>query len=323
MLNVLLTVDTEFWPDRKSLTDAAVRRAVDRDIYGLTDQGELGISHQAAVLRRYGLKAVFLVESLHASILGTGQLSRMVCELQDAAQEVRLHIHPEWLRHGCRDLPAYAGSGMWYYDLEQQRQIVATAARNLRLAGAKDIRAFRAGGFRANLDTLQALADNGIAFDTSHNTAYLDDGCKMRLPETLLQPRPLGAVYEFPVTFFCDWPGHYRHLEVCACSAMEMENVLMSAWRRSWRSVVVVLHSFEMLKRRRKPGCLSGVDRNTVERFEWLCRFLAAHGDKFRTVGFGDIDVGDLREAAAGEPLRSSVFFTVARMAQQLVGRVQ
>jgi hypothetical protein len=322
MLNVLITVDTEFWPDKKSLNDSSVRHAVDRDIFGATGKGQYGIGHQAALMEHWGLKGVFMVESLHASVLGTGPLTQIVHALQQSGQEVQLHAHPEWLRHGGADLPEFLGSGMWFYSPQQQGQIVREAAENLRRAGAQNVLAFRAGGFRANWDTLGALSANGMMFDTSHNTAWLGAGCKMPLPELLLQPRSFGGVYEFPVTFFCDWPGHHRHLEVCACSCDEMRNALMSAWRRKWHSVVIVMHSFEMLKRIRKPGQLSGVDHYTVRRFHWLCRFLACHRDKFRTVGFNDIDVATIPPSPPAGPLRSSVFFTIGRMAEQAISRL-
>lgn len=323
MLNVLITVDTEFWPDRKSLSDASVRQSLDRDIFGATEIGQFGITHQAELLKRWGLKAVFMVESLHASILGTGPLTQIVRALQQSGQEVQLHAHPEWLRHGAAGLPEYRGSGMWFYSIQEQSRIVRAAAQHLRDVGVRDLCAFRAGGFRANWDTLTALAENDIRFDTSHNAAWMGEDCRMFSDELLLQPRRFDGIYEFPVTFFHDWPRHRRHLELCACSSDEMRAVLMEAWRRQWHSVVIVMHSFEMLKRIRRPGQLSGVERYTMRRFQWLCRFLAGHRDKFRTVGFGDIDVASVPpHPPSPRPLRSSVLLTMGRMAEQALCRL-
>jgi hypothetical protein len=140
----------------------------------------------------------------------------------------------------------------------------------------------------------------------------------MQTSDLFLQPRLVDGVWEFPVSFFRDFPGHYRHAQLVACSSREMENALLDAWRHDWYSFVIVSHSFEMLTRRApvRP------DRIVVKRFEHLCKFLAKNRDKFQTCVFADIDATTIPEEFPSEPLVSGGIHTVWRVVEQLARRV-
>lgn len=323
MLNVLLTIDTELWPRADSPTPSQVRLAMQRDIYGLTPRGEYGIRYQMDVLSRHGLKANFMVESLFASATGPEPLGEIVSTIQQGGQDVQLHLHPEWLRRFSDPaLPAFAGPGMKDYSCADQQKLIERALHNLRAAGADQVTAFRAGGYGANFDTLTALSRAGIAFDTSQNTPWLGVTCDLWTKAPFLQPEVVNDVCEFPVSYFEDWPGHFRHAQLCACSSAEMENCLVAAHRQGWFSFVIVAHSFEMIRRARQLGGLSSVDRIVVKRFERLCRFLTDNHDKFRTVGFGDLQPKWIPAIEEPQTLRSSVFRTAGRIMQQASGRL-
>jgi hypothetical protein len=107
------------------------------------------------------------------------------------------------------------------YPEDQQAQLVALALRNLRAAGGEDISAFRAGGYIANSATLRALEQNGIFIDSSYNFCHLHEEFR-RTTSPLLQSTQIGNVTEIPVSWFSDWPGHYRHAQITACSLPEM-----------------------------------------------------------------------------------------------------
>ncbi len=55
-----------------------------------------------------------------------------------------------------------------YCSAGQQRELIQWGLQRLAEAGADKINAFRAGGFCANRDTLRAVADNKLTFDTSY-----------------------------------------------------------------------------------------------------------------------------------------------------------
>jgi hypothetical protein len=94
-------------------------------------------------------------------------------------------------------------------------------------------------------------------------------------------PRVIAGVAEYPVSFFQDYPGHFRHTQVCACSSHEMTAALELAFGGGWSDFVIVLHTFEMVKNRHTGEPRSnGVVKN---RFERLCRFLGSNKDRFET----------------------------------------
>jgi hypothetical protein len=323
MLNVFLTVDTEAWPLHADWRERRMADDIRRDIDGATADGDFGIGYQMKVLNEHGLKGVFFVESLFACAVGLEPLRRIVGAIQEAGHDVQLHIHTEWLRwteDSC--LPGRIGRNMKDFTEHEQTLLVARAVENLKAAGAKRVCAFRAGNYGADFDTLRALARNGISFDSSHNTCYLDSDCGMRTPGWLLQPTRINGVQEFPVAFFRDRPGHYRHAQLCACSAREMRNALLDAWRREWHSFVIVSHGFEMLRRRKQTRKPVLPDRIVIRRFESLCRFLADHRDKFRTATFAEVDPEDVAATAPAQPLWSSTRHTAWRYVEQLARRV-
>src|SRR5271157_1159704 len=99
-LQVLITVDTEAWPYREAWRDEQLAGDIERDIYGATPEGEFGLAFQCGMLRDHGLKAVFFVETLMASVVGLQPLRRIVETVRSyEGQTVELHAHPEWTRH--------------------------------------------------------------------------------------------------------------------------------------------------------------------------------------------------------------------------------
>jgi hypothetical protein len=322
MLNVFLTVDTEVWPFAPDWRAAGLAADVRRDFDCATPHGAFGVPYQIDVLNVHGLKAVFFVEGLCASAAGPEAVRHMVGRVRDGGQEVQLHLHPEWLQWMDAPPLPYRSDDLKDYSEDEQAVLVGLGLDHLRAAGAGPVCAFRAGNYGAGPATLPALARHGITFDTSYNFCYLNSTCGLRTPAPLLQPAALAGVWEFPITFFRDWPGHGRHAQPCACSGRELEHILMQAWRRGWYAVVLVSHSFELLKDRQQAEVPPTPDRAVIRRFERLCRFLAAHRDKFRTLGFADVDVNDIPTAQPQRPLRSRLHYTGGRLVEQLVRRL-
>jgi len=324
-LNVLITVDTEVWPRSPGGTrwdGSDLGPHLRRDIYGETADGAFGLPYQIAALNAHGLKAVFMVESLFADAVGPGPLREIVGLIQRGGHEVQLHVHSEWLRWTPKPIvPARNGRAIAEFTEEEQVVLLARGLENLRRAGAADVRAFRAGNYGANFDTLHALARVGVPFDTSYDLCYLRAGCGLGLAEPLVQSRILGGVCEVPISFFGDYPGHYRHTQIASCSFGELRLALNRGWEGGWRTFVIVSHSFELLGRNR-ANIPAAPDRIVIGRFEKLCRFLGANRDRFRTVGFSDLDLAALKAPTAATELRTGFLSTTFRYGEQLVRRL-
>ncbi len=323
MLNVLLTVDTEISFRAPGGVPAALARNVDRDLYGRTPRGDFGVPFQIDRLNAHGLKAVYFVESLFSTVLGPEPLRRIVHCVQDGGHEVQLHLHPEWLaRMPAPPVPGRDRRNLKDFTEDEQVTLLSRGLELLRSAGARNVTAFRAGNYGAGWETLRALARVGLRYDTSYNACYLDSDCGLRGPEPLLQPRTFGAVTEVPITFFGDWPGHHRHAQLTACSAAELENVLTQAWRAGWFCVVVVWHSYELVRRDKESGAPAVPDPIVLRRFRRLCEFLDRRRDRFRTVTFADLAAEGVPELAPARPLRSRVGRTAWRFVEQLARKV-
>jgi len=323
-MDVYITVDTEVWPRaRAGRSDLAVD--LSEDVYGVTQDGEFGIGFQMDVLESHGLRGVFFVESLFASAVGTGPLSRIVQSIQHRGHEVQLHIHPEWLSLGAGSLLSERrGKNLKDYSLAAQTLLIRQGLENLIASGAARIGAFRAGNCAANVDTLRALRALGIPRDSSYNIYYLDTHCGLRTARPLLQPTIIEDVEEFPISFFQDWPGHHRHVQLGACSSAEMQAALLGAHARGWRSFVLISHSFEMLKGRHTPNATIRADYRVVRRFEELCRFLGENRSKFRTAVFSEAAPISMEESQQDslQPLSSNMARTGWRYVEQLSRRL-
>ena len=324
-LQVLITVDTETWPRREAWRDEQLAGDIQRDIYGATPEGKFGLEFQCGMLRDHGLKAVFFVETLFASVVGLPPLRRIVETVRSyEGQTVELHAHPEWTRHFP---PPGLLAGQRYQHFHQlavkeQIALLGLASKNLRDSGVAQIRGFRAGNYGANLDTCRALAAVGIPFDFSYDAAFPGSSCMLPLAARLSQPAPLGGVIEVPTSVFEDYPGHIRHAQLCGSSFAEMRRALNQAWRQGWSYFVILSHSFELIKRSRRADCLGRLNPMALSRMEKLCRFLKEENDRFETVGCEALEEGRLDTLTAGAPLRGSWWNTAVRCAEQAWGRL-
>ena len=321
-LKVFLTIDTEVGIHLFHSTGAD--RALDHDIYGSTAEGEYGLRYQLYTLDQYALKAVFFVEALFGSVVGLRPLGEIVRLIEDRGQEVGLHVHTEWLRLMNTPYRSNNGAGQNIKDftVDEQTRIIAQGLKNLSACGASRVRSFRAGNTGANFDTLRALARNGIQYDSSYYVPYLGSHCGLDTPTRLCQPALVNGVWEFPIAWFVDRPGHSRPAQLCACSSYELEHALLQAWQQGWRHFVILTHSFELIKRPSNGRRTARPDKLVIARFHRLCRFLAAHPDKFETATFEGVDADELTAAPTAKPITSNLGRTVWRYAEQLSSRL-
>jgi peptidoglycan/xylan/chitin deacetylase (PgdA/CDA1 family) len=260
---VLLTIDTELvW--RHQAAGLSWRENFARSYKA----AGVGVPYQLRVLNEHGLKACFFVDPMPALAFGLDPVRRMVEPILAAGQEVQLHLHPFWAdlarAERLRQTPELASFG---YD--QQLDLLGRARDLLVAAGAPQPTAFRAGSYAANADTLRALADLGLRYDSSHNGCYHPSPSALPLPPGQVAPlRTAPGVVEIPVSQIREGEGKLRHLQICAVSFLELRSALREAQRREHPLVTIVSHSFELASR-------DGLRPNGVlrRRFERLCRF--------------------------------------------------
>jgi hypothetical protein len=323
-LRVLITVDTEFWPQdpgfasRLRREDLNPDRDFRRDTLGEVAGGSFGVPHQLDVLERHGLRAVYFVEALAASVVGMDPLRRTVDMVREAGQSVELHLHTEWLLAEPNEiLPGRTWQHIHQFTYEEQRTLLALGRDNLVEAGSAPPTAYRAGNFGASWETVRAVAAVGLRYDSSLNAVWVGQSCAMPSDRPIVQPERREGAWEIPVSCFEDWPGHLRPAQVTACSSGEMIHAMRAARAAGWRTFVIVFHSHEMLNARR-----NGPNPIVIRRFHRLCRFLDEHRDDYPTTTFADLTPADLEGSpVASEPIRSAIWRTAWRWGEQLAQR--
>ena len=318
-MNVFITVDTEIWCDGWNDLDAKFPESFRKYVYGPTAKGDFALPAKIAILREYGLKAVFFVEPLFTARFGIEPLQEMTGLLLEGEQEVQLHLHPEWIDvAGDALLPDVTEKcpNLRHCSAEQQDVLMAYGLEQLEAAGAQGINALRAGNFAANPDTLRAAAKSNLVFDSSYNAASNLGVGGISPDEPLTQPRYVDGVYEYPVTVFDDRSGRgMRHAQLTACSYQEFVHCLNAAYDAGWDSFVIVSHNFELMTPDK-----SRVDTIVTERFRRLCRFLDANRDRFNVCGFIGHEPKDIQPQPAD--LQSKSGYTMLRTGAQIARRL-
>jgi hypothetical protein len=263
----------------------------------------------------HGLQFTFLVESLFSCEFGVGPLSDIVGLISEAGQDVQLHAHPEWVRHSANPI---LQTGERYifsqFTLDEQRSLIDAALANLREAGAKNVRAFRAGSFAANANTLAAVSRAGLTVDSSFKLGSDLGGAPIVEHEV---DAKVSKVIEYPLSTYEDLPGGCRHLQLSACSFNEITLVLESAWRKGWAAVVLLSHSAELLNEDR-----SRPDRIVVRRLERLCRFLIDWQERYVTCNLADENAETPQAGAPWSPIRSTRWRTLMRIGEQALRKL-
>lgn len=316
MTRVYITIDTEYSSGMctgRSPADRAENYA--RCIACLTPEGPAGITHKLQLLRQHGQKAVFFVDPMPALIWGIGAIEDVVGPIIEAGQDVQLHCHTEWLAIAGADNPLASkrtGQNIADFPLDEQLELLSYARDVLIAAGAPPPVAFRAGNYGANDDTLRALAQLGLAYDTSHTPA-LPDACRISLGPDVRDPVEHCGMIEVPVGTIGTMGGGQRHAQITALTLAEMVAAVRHARDEGHNTFVLVSHSFELINRRRLA-----VNHVVRRRFTGLVRELAAMRD-VSTATFRDnppsLDPG----LPPRQPVPATALRTGMRLAEQFV----
>jgi hypothetical protein len=318
-MNVHLTFDIEVWCDGWDRLDQTFPGNFERYVYGRSSHGEFALPKTLEILNKNGLRGIFFVEPLFAARFGIGYLKTIVHLIQDAGQEVQLHLHPEWtdeIRPAILADIAKKRQHLSYYSLQEQTDLIGFGRDMLAQAGCASVNAFRAGSFAANVDTMEALRRNGIPIDSSLNRCYSISGADFPGKRDFDTPFVHNDIAVYPVTVFKDGLGSDRPVHVAACSFEEVKDALHSAQRAGWTDFVIVSHNFEMLKPR-----TSLPSWTVVRRFEKLCAFLADHTQDFPVTGYAKL-AGSSLSAMALKPPTSRLSSTLKRHVEQVISRV-
>jgi len=275
-MRVYITVDTETSLGGAWRNASYAPLPLDLTVFGKCGSQCFGIPLIMDILEEFGFRATFFTEVFCSANVGIENLEKVFQCIQARGHDAQLHLHPvqrfysSFLAGAARrevDL-------MFQLPLAEQGELIREGINLFQQLSGKLPRAYRAGCYGASEVTLKALKTNGIEIDSSYNLAYLGTSCGFRT-ECLNAPTIIEGIYEFPVTVFHPvGSAGCKPLEISAVSVAEVMTALQSLQRAGCRDIVLVLHSFSLLKNlglrfeNRRP------DRIVIRRLRNLCAAL-------------------------------------------------
>lgn len=131
-----------------------------------------------------GARHVFFVDVCGAYTFGN-QIAEVVRWLDGTGEDVQLHVHPEylppefWETHGFKYRPRFLNQ----YDQLKAEFTLNFFGKFISDITEKPIKAFRAGSFRWNANTIRALRSTGIQLSFNNSSkAFFDGVCPYREP---------------------------------------------------------------------------------------------------------------------------------------------
>jgi hypothetical protein len=318
-----LTIDTEYEFGFTRRLGVGSRRAnFDRSILATVHGTEAGIRYQMDVLDQNGLKGVFFVDAMPALVWGTAAIEDVVGLIVARGHDVQLHAHTEWLQLAGSASPIGSRTGNHIKDFtfEEQCTLLDYARRTLVAAGAPAPVAFRAGNYGANDDTLRALAEVGLVYDSSHCPGITNahSACAIGLARDDRAVTERYGIIEVPIGCIGARHDGFRHAQVTAISAAELRAAIRFCVARDVDCFTLVMHSFELLSRDR-----TRVNKLVRRRFETMCA--AIRKTPGATTGTYVADPPRIHRRPNGERVPVVPFNTprwAARMAAQLASNV-
>lgn len=329
-INIFITIDTEHSiggafadPTLKPVGSA-------KRVFGRIGNSEYGIPLIMDIGDRYGFRFTFFVEALNKYFFGEKE-TREVCRyILQRGHDIQLHLHPEYLMFSSSLYNSKTPKcNMLSYNLLQQINLIKDGCQTLHNNGVTNIKAFRAGGFGADINTLKALKENGILIDSSYNKFYIKKAEKLFKKYVINDACNIQGVWEFPITHFSELQSlglhRTRPLDINGSSFAEMKATLNFAKKHGPRNITIILHSFSFIKaydvqyNRMKPRF------HVIRRFEKLCRFLSENSQTFKVLTFGSIDKQEL-EKMCSNPIHTfpkvPSYLSFLRYFEQLYDRI-
>lgn len=292
-LRVYITVDTETSMGGAWNNPAWRPLPLSGPVFGEFGCKSYGIPLIMDILEEYGFRATFFTEVLCAPVVGEADVERALRLISDRGHDAQLHLHPIY-RFYRR---ALAGGLRRQIDLmfqlpesEQHDVIGEGIALFHKLSGVRP-RAYRAGCYGASETTLRVLKANGIEIDSSYNLAYRGLTCGFETP-FLNAPATIEGIRELPVSVFrVAGSSGYKPLEISAVSVEEILAAIRLFRKRGCRDVVLMLHSFSLMKDTgiRYDHCRP--NRVVIRRLKRLCAALALLKDEIVVSTIGEVDI--------------------------------
>lgn len=214
------------------------------------DQIECGITKMMDICDKHDVKATFFLNVYEYKKYGEAMLKKIAKFMDVRGFDVQLHTHPQWAYDNKRNM-------MYQYSLNEQIEIIKDGRSLIKKWIGKDTVIHRAGAYSANEDTLKALNENQIFYDSSFRYKY---------PTCLLQDLDLKknfisistGVYQIPVNVFyleryAKWLNFLRPFNVIVkydIDSIDSETMIKAIDKgieHQFDVIVLFLHSYSFI----------------------------------------------------------------------------
>ncbi|RJQ53798.1 MAG: hypothetical protein C4526_06185 [Nitrospiraceae bacterium] len=255
-----------------------------------------GLGKMTELLKEKGYPAVFFLNVYEYKKYGEEPVMEIAKWFDGAGHDVQLHIHPQWAYDKDRNLTHQ-------YTLDEQIKIIRDGKDLLEKWLDKPVLAHRAGAYGADENTLKALIENDILYDSSLFIASENSKVTaLDLKKNVLSM--YGPLYEFPVTVYRkhEEPPFLKGLlkpvsRVRKYDAnwfadeAETEKAVREAIDMKLDFIILFLHSFSFIKHYTPDGDKIA-DIGAIHRFEHLLNIIKR--EELRVITFQDIKPGNL-----------------------------
>lgn len=244
----------------------------------LTGEGigeEFGAYGILEILDRYGLLATWFINVYEAHRHDDpATVERLVKAIHERGHEIALHTHPS------DDLDLYTRALYWF-DAEQQKEILGYGADLIEKWTGSHPVSFRAGGYVLNDETFEALASLGFRIDSS---VFFSSKNNRITPFTVNAVRMRGEIIEVPVTYVprvqSDGYIDHRKFDVNWLSGEELDAVVDRVTEFGIGQAMFMMHSFSFIDKASLKEEDPGTDRALYRSPPVRSRFVEIYGAK-------------------------------------------
>jgi peptidoglycan/xylan/chitin deacetylase (PgdA/CDA1 family) len=262
--DIYLTIDTEddYFTVPHMLTGEGIGE--EYGAYGILD-----------ILGRHNLSATWFVNVYEAHRHeDPTTVERLVKAIDERGHEVALHTHPS------EDLEMYTRPLYWF-DAEQQKEILAYGAELIEKWTGRAPTSFRAGGYVLNDETFEALESLGFRIDSS---VFFSSKNNRITPFTVNAVRMRGRVVEVPVTYVprvqSDGQIDHRKFDVNWLTGDELDGVVDRVTEFGIAQAMFMMHSFSFIDKASIREEDPGTDRAIYRSPPLRSRFVEIYGAK-------------------------------------------
>ena len=254
--HVLITVDVE------SFREGSPKENIWGELEGF--EGRYGIPEIIDILDKHGVKGTFYLNVYEMATHGESEMRKVARYIADSGHDLQLHTHPSTMY----------GKPLNKFDKAEQLEILRKGRMLLEAWTGRIANAHRAGAYKANGETIQALKMEGFELDSSLSPASMSPLFKEGYDGN--DVFEIDGIIEIPVSYFYQVRlGPFtskRFLDIESTSMREFRKVLTEFVAHGSCAVNVMMHSFS-LTRYGQP------DSRVADKLNQLLEFIAEQDD--------------------------------------------